>query len=217
MSYILNALQKSEQSHQQAQQDLSANFTNSPIIEKKWYQLTIVWLLLLINLLLVSFFVWKNTATTELKPLKTNDSIKPTKKILTAISEVVADRKQPIIKKKTETKKIPIKIQKPKPKPVVPVVITPKKPLALDIATPPTPKRNYPPLLNQLELSFRNQVPRLQINAFAYAEIPTQRFVIINMVKYRGGEEIATGMILQTILPNSLKVKYQGRIFRYPL
>jgi len=218
MSYILNALQKSEQSRQQTQQDLSTNFTNSPTIEKKWYQLTIVWVLLLINLLLVGIFLWKNTVTTQLNPVKTefkaNNSIEPTKKNLTAISAVVADRKKLLIKKNIETK-IPIKIQQ-KPKPVVissPAAI----PITSDIATPPIPKRNYPPLLNELELSFRNQVPHLQINAFAYAEIPAQRFVIINMVKYRGGEEIAIGMILQAILPNSLKVEYRGQVFRYPL
>jgi len=70
------------------------------------------------------------------------------------------------------------------------------------------------PLLSELPLEFRRQVPKLNINVFVYADEPQQRFVIVDMVKYRTGENIQQKIQLKEILRDSLVVEYMGKIFR---
>ncbi len=69
------------------------------------------------------------------------------------------------------------------------------------------------PLLSELPLEFRRQVPKLNINVFVYAEDPPQRFVIVDMVKYRTGMNIQK-IQLKEILSDSLVVEYMGKTFR---
>ncbi|WP_419620942.1 general secretion pathway protein GspB [Thiolapillus sp.] len=80
-------------------------------------------------------------------------------------------------------------------------------------------RRNTPrkqpavPLLSELPLEFRRQVPKLNINVFVYADQSPQRFVIVDMVKYRAGQNIQN-MRLKEILADSLVVEYMGKTFR---
>ncbi len=85
-----------------------------------------------------------------------------------------------------------------------------QKPPAAAKAKAPRPSV---PLLSELPLEFRRQVPRLNINVFVYADEPQQRFVIVDMVKYRTGENIQQ-IQLKEILSDSLVVEYMGKTFR---
>jgi len=75
-------------------------------------------------------------------------------------------------------------------------------------------KKPTVPLLSELPLEFRRQVPKININVFVYADEPQQRFVIVDMAKYRTGENIQQKIRLKEILSDSLVVEYMGKTFR---
>jgi general secretion pathway protein B len=61
---------------------------------------------------------------------------------------------------------------------------------------------------------FRRNVPNLNINVFVYAKSPEDRFVIIDMKKYRAGQETADGLEIKEIKSNSLVISYQNKTFQ---
>ncbi len=71
-----------------------------------------------------------------------------------------------------------------------------------------------PPLLSTLPYRFQSTLPKIVINAQAYAEEAEARFVIINMKKYREGEQTEAGIRVETIGENYLLLSYQGQVFR---
>jgi general secretion pathway protein B len=54
----------------------------------------------------------------------------------------------------------------------------------------------------------------MNINVYVYSEDPEQRFVIVDMAKYRPGQRIGDGPLLEAITPNSLVLHFEDRQFR---
>lgn len=73
---------------------------------------------------------------------------------------------------------------------------------------------NQIPLLNDLPYAFRSSAPKMTINVFMYAERPEDRFVVLNMTKYRAGQMTKDSVLIKEIRPDSVVASYGGRIFR---
>ena len=71
-----------------------------------------------------------------------------------------------------------------------------------------------PPLLSTLPYRFQSTLPKIVINAQAYADIAEERFVILNMKKYREGERTQEGIVIERIGKELLQLNYQGQQFR---
>jgi len=74
--------------------------------------------------------------------------------------------------------------------------------------------KNNPPYLSGLSYDFRRTVPKVRINVFVYSEAEEDRMVMIDMKKYRAGEDIAENMELKEIRQNSIVVEYKGEVFQ---
>ena len=61
---------------------------------------------------------------------------------------------------------------------------------------------------------FQQRLPDMKANVYAYSADPVERFVIVNMDKYRAGQRIADGPVLQEITADSMILKFSGRRFR---
>lgn len=70
------------------------------------------------------------------------------------------------------------------------------------------------PLLRTLPYRFQSIVPKLVINAQAYAMTVEDRFVIINMKKYGEGEQTVEGVVVEAIREQDIVLNYQGQQFR---
>lgn len=70
------------------------------------------------------------------------------------------------------------------------------------------------PLLKDKPASYRDNVPKLNVDLHVYAERPAERFALINMTKFREGDDIGRGLTLQQITPTGLIIAYQGETFR---
>lgn len=70
------------------------------------------------------------------------------------------------------------------------------------------------PWLHEMPATFRRQVPELDINVYVYDEQPENRFIMIAMKKFKVGQEISSGMMLQEIQSDGIVVQYQGKRFK---
>lgn len=70
------------------------------------------------------------------------------------------------------------------------------------------------PYLDELSAEFRRGVPDIHINVFVYSDTPEERFIMVDMAKYKTGQKIADGVQLKKIERDNLVVEYAGKTFR---
>ncbi len=261
MSYILNALRKSENERKTKEQ--SVNLQTSDSLETPLQNTKTVWLiitLICINILVLIYFVFfstqisKNTITeieqqaANVKPSKTIDH-HPTASVKTKPAKTDAIKKehpQPVInpvsvesshqasisdmlKQQGITNKTVITTSNKKI--AIPTARTTKKAMNRGELTKvkqtdpktesnqkqrpqPTKSTEIIPFLREMPPEFRRRVPNLNINVFVYAEEPENRFVIIDMKKYRTGEETDTGLKIKEINKENLILIFNNRRFQ---
>jgi len=61
------------------------------------------------------------------------------------------------------------------------------------------------------ETRSRLDLPRLDIHV--YSEDPKDRFILVKLKKYREGERLDSGLVLEEILPDGMVMSYQGERF----
>ncbi|EIC31603.1 MULTISPECIES: general secretion pathway protein GspB [Methylomicrobium] len=76
------------------------------------------------------------------------------------------------------------------------------------------PGRQAIPLFKDLPYNFRNSVPKMAINVFMYADNPADRFVILNMTKYKAGQTTKDAVEIREIRPDGIIASYGGKVFR---
>ncbi|MDJ0938592.1 MAG: general secretion pathway protein GspB [Woeseiaceae bacterium] len=72
------------------------------------------------------------------------------------------------------------------------------------------------PTLTDLRADGRVNLPELHIDIHVYSADPADRFVFINMNKYRENTRIAEGPDLRQITPDGVVLNYQGTTFLLP-
>ena len=251
MSYILNALRKSEQERLAQQPDTVTGriLVSQPEPRHKYSKLIIG--LLICNLIVGAVFFWFVRKDT-LSPLPVNGdkSIVPEKAQLqtSAVSPVkmLSSPNKPLVKKPVSPQSATAKattagksstlselpIRKPVAendqamlKPVPDRMRSDIQPLAV-APFPLEPVQNVEnksevaadkkaiPFLFELDPEFRRTLPELKINVFVYSEQLTERFVMIDMVKYNVGDRIKDAVTLKEIRSDSLVVEFNHRVFQ---
>lgn len=73
-----------------------------------------------------------------------------------------------------------------------------------------------PPLQSWFDLpqAFRNYLDLPRLDVHVYSESPGGSFIMVNLKKYREGQTLPNGMVLEEILPDGLVMSYQGERFR---
>ncbi|MDD1628419.1 MAG: general secretion pathway protein GspB [Methylococcaceae bacterium] len=246
MSFILNALRKSEQERQVLHSETVTDkilLNNQP--QQNCSKTAKFFAFLVIgNVLIIACVVWfvRNNSTpaydtttqTISKPLLAQGTEVKSKAIAkftqperqaqkaepktTSIAEWVKEQKpeKPVITKKpaADTIKQPAIVNKSElPVQAIPAIAT------IDKVEEPNPPETIPvkkdiPFLSDLPFEFRQTVPKFTTNVFVYSNHPEESFVMIDMVKYKPGQEIKDSMVLKEIRPDSLVVVYQNRAFQ---
>jgi general secretion pathway protein B len=65
----------------------------------------------------------------------------------------------------------------------------------------------------ELPQDFRNRLDLPRLDLHAYSEEPQNRFILVNLKKYREGEKLESGLVLEEILPDGMVMSYQGERF----
>ena len=103
------------------------------------------------------------------------------------------------------------------PRPAVPVAppriakAAPEKPRSTSPA--PIPKQKKLLTMAELPLSIRQEMPTLSISVHAYSHEPKDRLVGINDRVFHEGEDLAPGLRLEEITPNGMILRYKGYRF----
>ncbi len=66
----------------------------------------------------------------------------------------------------------------------------------------------------ELPLEFRSQFTLPRVDVHVYSEQPQRRFILVELKKYREGDTLASGAVLEEIRPDSIELSYQGTRFR---
>ncbi len=247
MSYILDALRKSEQQRQATQPDNVTDriLVNQPQPKPKRNP----WLVGLVigNLLAIAGAAWffmqkptphlpeKTASAQQTQPPVSHSGQKAnpqnalshpvvpatpslSKPVTPApsIAQVIENNK--VIEAQKPTKKIPDKKPLPVKKERIAQAIPKTVPEPAYISEKPTisrPRPNGTPDLNELTNDERNGLPNLTVNVFSYAQEPEDRFVIIDMVKYKTGQLVKGQVKLKEIRPDSILLENEnGRTFK---
>jgi general secretion pathway protein B len=72
------------------------------------------------------------------------------------------------------------------------------------------------PSINEMNLTGSQAIPELHLDVHVYATKPADRFVYINMRKYREGNTLQEGPVLERIRRDGVVLSYQGLRFLLP-
>lgn len=84
--------------------------------------------------------------------------------------------------------------------------------------TPPAPVERTPPpadtLPNADEVAARGGVPELHLDLHVFAASPSQRFIFVNSRKYREGDTLQEGPVVEQITADGAVLSYRGNRFK---
>jgi general secretion pathway protein B len=239
MSYILNALRKSEQERLQNQQENSLQ-ANLAVEGTERQRLWLGWLvagLVVVNLAGLTYILTQTDRDKPTTPAQ-NPSLSLQPKIeiktieLPAITEIAGSEKEhalPItaesktekpdttesFRELIEDKSRPASIKaKPEIKNISTKIIAEPVVESRKISAQQPPVQHEIPWLSELPATFRRSVPWLNINVYVYADNPDNRFIMVDMQKYGNDQEIREGMILKAIHPDGIVVEYRQKTFK---
>lgn len=93
----------------------------------------------------------------------------------------------------------------------------PPKPASTAVILPSEAEEaGYLPTLAELQLDQRVQLSPLHVDVHVYNENPRRRFVLINTTKYKEGERLKEGPLLEEIRTDGLVMYYRGERFLVP-
>ncbi len=70
--------------------------------------------------------------------------------------------------------------------------------------------------IDELRLDGRVDLPELRVDLHVYSEQPADRFVFINMNKYRENARLKEGPVVREIRPDGIALEHNGRVFLLP-
>jgi general secretion pathway protein B len=71
------------------------------------------------------------------------------------------------------------------------------------------------PEWDELSLDFRSRLSMPRMDVHVYDPDPQRRFVLIDLQKFREGDRLPNGAVLEKILPDGIELSYQGTRFHY--
>ncbi len=208
MSFILDALKKSET---ERQQQAGAEFSAVPSSTSAPRPLRWLWLLgflLLVNLaVLLGILMRPDTppATTAVIDAPGVDMTLPA----AAAPEPTADAPASFAEQVAEARR-----NRP------PATAALEAATSEAVAQPRVPVRTAAPVtlptIDELRLDGSLRLPELHLDIHVYSEVPDERFIFINMVKHREQSRLAEGPVVREITADGVILEYQERTFLLP-
>jgi general secretion pathway protein B len=208
MSFILDALRKSDNERREHTAPTLAAAPQAVAIQKRT-----IWLPILAVVLTVNALVFGTIFLTRDEPMPvaatTLPPVEPEVRSLRKETLVDSAAEQP---SNTPAGKMPSSEPAITPAPAAPVSTTPV------VASKPTPASSPTiqeglPSLGQLQAAGLVSTPNLRVDMHVYSGDATKRFVFINMTKYREGDRLPEGPTIEEITPEGLIMVQQGNRF----
>ena len=208
MSFILDALKKSET---ERQQQGGSDFANVPSSAEspgapRW--LWVLGLLLAVNLVVLLGVLLRDDAPQVDTPLPQVSEVQQPPAAGPSFSEQIREARDRESAAKTSAA-IP-------PAPAAETVV--EAPPAEPVQARPQPEYTLAalPTADELRANGRLQMPDLHLDIHVYSTEPAERFVFINMVRHREKSRLAEGPVVQEITPEGVILDYSGTRFLLP-
>ena len=207
MSFILDALKKSESERQQQSGAEFASVPTSSAEPRRSHWFWLLGLLLAVNLAVLVGILLRSASepavvvgSEALAPAVSETSsagVEARQTFADQIATARQDRPEPVpVPSRPETtvatESAPLQ---------QPVAVTSKSPL---------------PTIDQLRLEGSTDLPELRVDIHVYSENPAERFVFINMNKLREKSQLPEGPVIRTIRPDGVELEFRGRNFLLP-
>ncbi len=219
MSFILDALKKSETDRQQQSKAEFAGVPTSSASPGVPRWLWVLGLLLAINLVvLLGLFFRPDAAAPRLPPIAVSETAEA------VLEEAVTEEpslEQPASTEPSFAEQVAVAKQNasarqaapaaaPQPSPAEPAV----RP-GVVYSAPPKDSRVLP-TMQELRANGTVALPDLHLDIHVYSDDPNDRFVFINMSKQRENSQLAEGPVVEEITPEGVVLEYRGRSFLLP-
>lgn len=212
MSFILDALKKSET---ERQQQSSAEFSSVPASSGNPSPARWLWMLGI--LLLINFAVLIGIL---LKPSSTADAVKNEPDAALSQAAAVSSDFEDQVAEAIDSRAG----QASKP-----AAAAPEQDIVAN-STNPAPQQPEPaarvtgnrvsvaaiPTVDELRLEGTLQIAELHLDIHVFSEVPAERFVFINMTKHREGSTTPEGPVVREIRTDGVVLEHQGRVFLLP-
>jgi general secretion pathway protein B len=204
MSFILDALKKSENERQGQSDAEFATVPSSPDAPAAPRWLWILGALLAINAVVVIGLMIRSETTSTRSAVATPVASSG----MESFSDQVADarRTAPVV-------------TQPEPSPVVQRTNTTgsqTQRTPVSVANLPVTRAAILPTLNELRVNGTLQLPDLHVDIHVYSDVPAERFVFINMNKYEENSRLKEGPELDEITSDGVILEYRGYAFMLP-
>lgn len=208
MSFILDALKKSET---ERQQQTGAEFSNVPSSSVE--QPSMKWLWILIGLLVVNvavlFGILLRPDAPSPAPAETlTPPVETTPEQAAAAEPSFAEQVAEARERQAErTATAAVSLEDAPPDPAVAAA-----PPSAPTGAASRPGRRVQ-TIDEVRLNGSLQVPDLHLDIHVYSDVPGERFVFINMVKHREGSRLDEGPVVNEITPGGVILDYRGTSF----
>ena len=210
MSFILDALKKSET---ERQQQSGAEFSSIPSRTSESHSFKWLWilgLLLLVNVVVLLSILLRSDESADTPP-PVQQSERP-----------AAEQSQPsgqdqTIEPSFEERVADARASQPSAEPAPMEEREVRKPAqepALATTSPPARPRLM--TIDELRLNGTLQLPELHVDIHVFADDPAERFVFVNMTKYRENSQLAEGPTVSEITNDGVILEYRGSTFLLP-
>lgn len=208
MSFILDALKKSET---ERQQQGGAEFSSVPVSSDTPRPLRWLWLLgllLAVNLaVLVGILMRPDTPPTPL-PRNVAPPADPTSSAIAPAVTEPADSRTTFAERVAAVRETqPVAEDTP---------AAASAPAATRAEPRPVSRTSRIPTIDELLLDGSLQLPQLHVDIHVYSDVPAERFVFINMVKHREQSRLAEGPVVTEITTDGVVLEHQGQTFLLP-
>jgi len=208
MSFILDALKKSEAERQQQSGAELAGIPTTPGTPPIPRWLWVVGSLLAVNLVvLLGLLLKPDSVVTELPPPTQAQATDPqTATALPSFEEQVATAQR----NPPEQQAGHLTIEQPEP--IVGII---RPDLISQNPSAVAAEDLYPSIL-EVRASGLSNLPELHLDIHVYSAEPKDRFVFINMAKLHEGSQLAEGPVVSEITPDGVVLRHQGQLFLLP-
>jgi len=234
MSYILDALKKADQERAAGNvPDLETVHLQEPTVRKHYRWLWILAALFIFNGVLVALLAPRHDAgdapgrraARDERISASPDSIRsqppvesapvvrkaPPRVVRTAPQ--VQERPRAAVTRPVSPRVQPTTVQDLPAAP--PVAVAPPSPVAVQPPTTSTASAGRLPEWDELSLDFRSGFSMPHMDVHVYDTDPSRRFVLVNLQKFREGDRLPNGAVIEKILPDGMQLSYQGTRFHY--
>ncbi|RZV39446.1 MAG: hypothetical protein EX272_00565 [Chromatiales bacterium] len=211
MSFILDALKKSETDRQQQG---SAEFSGVPTSDRRESAPRWLWVLgalLAINLaVLLGLLLRPNSP-----PAVAANSVLLEEPAATVASEepIAAGTNEFAQQVAAARQNAPARAE---PRPVAVETVRDDPPAPTILSTPETTNTAALPTIHEVQANGLVSLPELHVDIHVYSEVAEDRFVFINMNKHKEGSRLAEGPLVREITPGGVVLSQNGTTFLLP-